>query len=102
MPIRGGLGPDPVPAWLSQLSAWWVSLGILPTFSRRARPGDNASHEQWHRELKADTTCPPAATPQAQQRRFQNWLQLYNQQRPHEALGLVTPDQVYYRSRRHY
>src|SRR5438876_6495535 len=92
----------PGPAWLSQLSAWWVSLGILPTFSRRARPGDNASHEQWHRELKADTTCPPAATPQAQQRRFQNWLQVYNQQRPHEALGLVTPDQVYYRSRRHY
>jgi transposase InsO family protein len=92
----------PGPAWLSQLSAWWVSLGILPTFSRRARPGDNASHEQWHRELKADTTRPPAATPQAQQRRFQSWLRDYNQERPHEALGLVTPDQIYHRSRRHY
>jgi putative transposase len=92
----------PGPAWLSQLSAWWVSLGIRPTFSRRARPGDNASHEQWHRELKADTTRPPAATPPAQQRRFQNWLHIYNEDRPHEALGLIPPAQVYYRSRRRY
>jgi len=92
----------PGPAWLSQLSAWWVSLGIRPTFSRRARPGDNASHEQWHRELKADTVRPPAATPQAQQRRFQSWLRDYNRERPHAALGLITPAQVYYRSRRRY
>ena len=92
----------PGPAWLSQLSAWWVSLGIVPTFSRRARPGDNAAHEQWHRELKADTTRPPARTPAAQQRRFQTWLRVYNQERPHEALGLVPPAQIYYPSRRSY
>lgn len=92
----------PGPAWFSQLSAWWVSLGVRPTFSRRARPGDNASHEQWHRELKADTICPPAANPRAQQRRFQNWLRVYNRERPHEALGLITPAKVYHRSRRHY
>jgi putative transposase len=92
----------PGPAWLSQLSAWWVSLGILPTFSRRARPGDNASHEQWHRELKADTARPPAATPTAQQRRLQAWLRVYNLERPHEALGMVTPGLSYYRSRRKY
>ena len=90
----------PGPAWLSQLSAWWVSLGIRPTFSRRARPGDNASHEPWHRELKADTTRPPAATPPAQQRRFAQWLRTYNHERPHEALGLRRPAEYYYRSRR--
>jgi transposase InsO family protein len=92
----------PGPAWLSQLSAWWISLGIRPTFSRRARPGDNAAHEQWHRELKADTTRPPSATPRTQQRRFQNWRQVYNEDRPHEALGLIPPVQVYYPSRRRY
>lgn len=92
----------PGPAWLSQLSAWWVSLGIRPTFSRRARPGDNASHEQWHRELKAETTRPPATTPQAQQRRLHKWLHHYNEVRPHEALGLIPPAQVYYQSRRRY
>jgi transposase InsO family protein len=92
----------PGPAWLSQLSAWWVSLGIRPTFSRRARPGDNAAHEQWHRELKADTTRPPATTPTAQQRRLNKWLHTYNEERPHEALGLRPPARVYYRSRRRY
>ena len=92
----------PGPAWLSQLSAWWVSLGIRPTFSRRARPGDNAAHEQWHRELKADTTSPPASSPPAQQRRFGRWLRVYNLQRPHEALGLRVPAQFYHRSRRPY
>ena len=89
-------------AWLSQLSAWWVSLGIRPTFSRRARPGDNASHEQWHRELKAETTRPPAATPSAQQRRLQRWLHTCNAERPHEALGQIPPARVYHRSRRRY
>lgn len=92
----------PGPAWLSQLSAWWVSLGIRPTFSRRARPGDNASHEQWHRELKAETTRPPAATPAAQQRRLAQWLRIYNHERPHEALALRPPAEFYYRSRRRY
>lgn len=92
----------PGPAWLSQRSAWWVSLGIRPTFSRRARPGDNAAHEQWHRELKADTTQPPATRPPAQQRRFGKWLRIYNHQRPHEALGLRVPAQLYHRSRRAY
>jgi putative transposase len=92
----------PGPAWLTQLSAWWVSLGIQPTFSRRARPGDNAAHEQWHRELKADTARPPAATPLAQQRRLNRWLRVYNEERPHEALGLKPPAQMYYRSRRRY
>lgn len=92
----------PGPAWLTQLSAWWISLGIRPTFSRRARPGDNAAHEQWHRELKADTPRPPSTNPPAQQRRLQRWLHTYNEERPHEALGLLPPVQVYYPSRRRY
>lgn len=92
----------PGPAWLAQLSAWWVSLGIRPTFSRRARPGDNAAHEQWHRELKADTLRPPAASPAAQQRRFGRWLRVYNRERPHEALGLRRPAEWYRKSRRRY
>jgi putative transposase len=83
----GSAGPAP----LSRLSAWWVSLGIEVEFSRRARPGDNAAHEQWHRELKAETARPPAVTLTAQPRRTQRWLRHYNQERPHEALGQQTP-----------
>lgn len=90
------------PALFARLSAWWVSLGIGVEFSRRARPGDNAAHEQWHRELKAETASPPAATAAAQQRRQDRWLRRYNQERPHEALGQRVPADFYRRSPRRY
>ena len=79
-----------------------MSLGIGVEFSRRARPGDNAAHEQWHREMKAETASPPAATAQAQQRRQDRWLRHYNQERPHEALGQRVPASVYRASPRRY
>lgn len=90
------------PALLARLSAWWVSLGIAVEFSRRARPGDNAAHEQWHREMKAETANPPAATPRAQQRRQDRWLRQYNHDRPHEALGQRVPADLYQPSPRRY
>ena len=99
---RGGPFGSSGPACLSRLSAWWLSLGIELEYSRRARPGDNASHEQWHRELKAETARPPAATFAAQQRRSQRWLQHYNHERPHETLRQRTPAQRWRRSLRPY
>ena len=99
---QGGPFASAGPAHLSRLSAWWISLGIQVEFSRRARPGDNAAHEQWHRELKAETARPPAATLPAQERRTQRWLRQYNHQRPHEALGQQTPAQRWHPSRRKY
>lgn len=85
---KGALG-------LSRLSVWWLRLGIRVEFTRRARPGDNASHEQMHRILKADTLCPPAATRPTQQRRLQCWIKEYNLVRPHEALGQESPAKRY-------
>jgi len=80
---------------LSRLSVWWLRLGLRVEFSRRARPQDNAAHEQMHRVLKAETARPPAATFAAQQRRFARWRHDYNQCRPHDALGLNPPAQRY-------
>lgn len=48
-------------ARLSQLSAWWVRLGILPEFIEPGKPQQNGRHERMHRTLKAETTRPPAA-----------------------------------------
>ncbi len=87
---------------LSRLSAWWLRLGIRVEFTGRARPQDNAAHEQMHRVYKAEVAQPPAATPTAQQRRTQRWIQYYNQERPHEALGQRVPAQLYRKSRRPY
>lgn len=87
---------------LSRLSAWWLRLGIRVEFTGRARPQDNAAHEQMHRVYKAEVATPPAATPRGQQWRTTRWMTYYNQQRPHEALGQRVPASLYRKSRRRY
>jgi transposase InsO family protein len=76
---------------LSALSIWWMQLGIRHHRTRPARPQDNGSHERMHRELKKETARPPAATLRAQQAAFDAFRHRYNDERPHEALGLATP-----------
>ena len=86
----------------SRLSVWWVSLGIRVEFTGRARPQDNAAHEQMHRVYQVEVARRPAPTPAAQQRRTDRWIRHYNWERPHEALGQRVPAEVYRRSRRRY
>jgi transposase InsO family protein len=52
-------------ARLSQLSAWWVRLGILPEYIEPGQPQQNGRHARRHRTLKAETTRPPAAARRA-------------------------------------
>jgi putative transposase len=89
-------------AGLSDLAVWWLRLGIWPELGRPAHPEDNPEHERMHRTLKADTARPPAASGPAQQRRFTRFRQEYNWDRPHEALGLRVPGEVYTPSPRPY
>lgn len=85
---------------LSALSVWWIQQGIIVEFIRPASPQQNGSHERGHRDLKAEATQPPSPTMAAQQRRFDRWQHLRNYVRPHEALGMLTPAQIYRRSPR--
>lgn len=87
-------------ARLSKLSAWWVRLGVLPEFIEPGKPQQNGKHERMHRTLKAETTKPPAANRQAQQRKFNTFRREYNEERPHEALDMSTPAQLYQASPR--
>jgi len=80
---------------LSQLSAWWVRLGILPEFIEPGKPQQNGRHERMHRTLKAETTRPAAGSLSAQQRRFNRFREEFNTERPHEALDLQPPATVY-------
>ena len=82
-------------ARLSQLSAWWVRLGILPEFIEPGKPQQNGRHERMHRTLKAETTRPPANTSRAQQRKFDRFRKEFNSERPHEALDMQTPASLY-------
>lgn len=92
---KGALG-------LSRLSVWWMRLGIRVEFTRQARPGDNAGHEQFHGCYQREVVRTGAAHRRSMQQRSTRWLAGYNEERPHEALGQQTPAQVYRPSRRAY
>lgn len=89
-------------AGLSQLSVWWMKLGIVPERIEPGKPQQNGRHERMHRTLKQDTAMPPAADRGAQQRAFDAWVKTYNEERPHEALGMQVPASVYEPSPREY
>jgi len=55
-----------------------------------------------HRTLKQETACPPASSRRAQQERFNEFRQEYNEERPHQALGQKTPANYYQSSARVY
>ena len=78
---------------LSQLSVWWLRLGILPELSEPGKPQQNGRHERMHRTLKAEATKPPGANAAAQQKKLNHFRQEYNEVRPHEALEMGTPAQ---------
>ena len=83
------------PGGLSRLSVWWIGLGIEVQFSRPGCPQDNGCHERMHRTLKAECCRSPSANRYAQQQRFDRWKKEFNQERPHEALGMRFPNDVY-------
>jgi putative transposase len=83
---------------LSRLSAWWVVLGIDLERGRPGHPQDNAGHERMHkdisRELEAEGACDQAA--------LDVWRESFNYERPHEALGMRCPGEIYLASERKY
>jgi putative transposase len=82
-------------ARLSRLSVWWIRLGITPELIEPASPQQNGAHERMHRTLKGETTRPPADDLAHQQRRFTRFRAVYNDERPHEALGQRPPARLY-------
>jgi hypothetical protein len=75
----------------TQLSYWFIELGIKPVFSDPAHPEQNGRHERMHRDLKAACAKPSAYDLKAQQRRLNHFVKEYNHIRPHEALDMKTP-----------
>ncbi len=79
----------------TQLSYWFIELGITPVFSDPAHPEQNGRHERMHRDLKAACAKPSAYDLKAQQRRLNHFVKEYNHIRPHEALDMKTPADVH-------
>lgn len=87
---------------LTRLSVWWLRLGIVHERIELGSPEQNGQHERMHRDLKRETTRPAAANLIAQQERFDNFVDEYNEIRPHEALGQKPPAKFYQPSPRPY
>jgi putative transposase len=87
---------------LSKLSVWWLRLGIQIERIQPGHPQQNGRHERMHLTLKKDATKPAAANVLQQQARFDTFLTQYNRERPHQALGMKVPADVYARSSRVY
>ncbi len=89
-------------AGLSPLSLYLMKLNIVPERIAPGHPEQNGRHERLHRTMKAETANPPELDPRAQQGAFHRFRRTYNEERPHEALGMKTPAKCYTPSRRAY
>ena len=87
---------------LSRLSVWWIKLGIIPERIRPGHPEENGRHERMHRTLKEATASPPRSSLRTQQKSFDEFIEEYNEVRPHEALGQNPPASFYRPSNRSY
>jgi len=83
---------------LSRLSAWWVVLGIDLERGRPGHPQDNAGHERMHKDISHELE----AVGECAQEALDLWQQTFNYERPHEALGMRCPGEVYLASERKY
>src|SRR4029434_10786844 len=76
---------------LSRLSVWWLRLDIDIERIKPGRPQQNGRHERMHLTLKREATRPPGMNCLQQQARFDEFMQEFNSERPHEALAMKTP-----------
>ncbi len=90
----------PTVGGISRLGVWMIRLGIRPMFIEPGRPDQNGRHERFHETLKAETANPPYKTIRTQQAAFSRFQSIYNEERPHEALDMQVPAEVYAPSRR--
>lgn len=87
---------------LTRLSVWWKRLGIGLERIEPGHPEQNGRHERMHWTLKQEATRPAGESELQQQEKFDRFRREYNEERPHEALGMQTPAKVYAPSLRRY
>jgi putative transposase len=87
---------------LSKLAVWWLRLGIRIERIKPGHPEQNGRHERMHLTLKKEATKPAARNVLQQQARFDDFMTCYNQERPHQALAMKYPAELYQPSRRPY
>jgi len=80
---------------LSKLAVWWLRLGINIERIKPGNPQQNGRHERMHLTLKREATKPASFNLLQQQERFDHFVEVYNNQRPHQALGGAYPGDLF-------
>jgi transposase InsO family protein len=80
---------------LSRLSVWWLRLGIAIERIQPRHPQQNGRHERIHFTLKKEATKPASFNLLQQQGRFDDFIEHYNTERPHQALGMRCAAELY-------
>ncbi|MGH6931807.1 MAG: helix-turn-helix domain-containing protein [Dongiaceae bacterium] len=87
---------------LSKLSVWWLRLGIALERIKPGNPQQNGRHERMHLTLKNEATKPAALNLLQQQDRFDDFIETFNHDRPHQAIDMKYPGELYAASPRPY
>jgi putative transposase len=92
-----------VSAWnLTRLSVWWIRLGIKLERIEPGHPQQNGRHERMHRTLKLEAIQEARSNLLQQQETFDGFREEYNFERPHQALDMKRPGDIYQKSPRPY
>jgi transposase InsO family protein len=88
----------------TRLTAWLIRLGITVLHGRPFHPQTQGKDERFHQTLNVEVLQRQSAWLDAAQvqQALDPWREVYNHQRPHEALGLATPASRYQPSPRPY
>jgi len=87
------------PLGLSRLSVWWIGLGIRLDRIAPGCPQQNGGHERMHRDISMELQGCIEGDLVDHQHAFDIWRRTFNYERPHEALGMKMPADVYKRSK---
>jgi transposase InsO family protein len=89
-------GSPSQPGGLTGLAVWLLRLGVRVSYSRPMHPQTNGKDERFHRTIKAEVLAQHQFRDlNDAQQRLARWRQIYNFERPHEALGMQTPASRY-------
>jgi putative transposase len=87
---------------LSQLAVKLIKAGVVPERIAPGKPQQNGRLERLHLTLLQDAASPPAPTLREQLKRLRRFQAIYNEERPHQALGNDTPAAHYTASPRRF
>lgn len=94
---------NPTGARYTKLTVWLIRLGVGISHSRPLHPQTNGKDERFHRTLNVELLANRWFSTIAEvQKALDRWREIYNHERPHEALGLEVPASRYRASVRCY